>query len=296
MSLNTAQKNALNSGNPAALAAGAGVGNLIDDLQTAVASGNLGIGSDAWDVDSICLAGGHVARDVDSDSGLTFGYFGGRVLVPGTGIVTVAAGTIALSASSTNYVEVNSAGVVSKNTTGFTATSAPLFTVVTSGSGITSVTQSKTLMVAWPSAGLPGSALSTAAKTKGRQIVAGTISATGDILVACPSYAATVSRIALVVTTTVAADDTNYWTFSALNKGPSGSGTTALLTASDLNTTKDTGGSGLTNYVARAMTLHGTSANLNTAANDVLVFTATKTASAANLVNAVLLVEFTNAG
>ena len=73
-------------------------------------------------------------------------------------------------------------------------------------------------------------------------------------------------------------------------------GTTALLAASDLNTTKTTGGSGPTNYVQRALSLNGTPANLNTAAGDVLVFTATKAASAANLVGLVVAVEFTFEG
>lgn len=293
MSLNTAQLNALNSGNPAALAAGAGVGNLISELQTQVASGNLGIASDAWDVDSICEGGGHVAEDVDSHSGLTFGYFSGRILVPGTGVVAIAAGTIALSASSTNYVEASAAGVVSKNTVGFTEGSVPLFTVVTGSSSITTVTQSKALLWCRPSGGLPGSVLSTAAKTKGRQVVAGTLSATGEVVIQCPSHAATISRIAIAVTTTLAANDTDYWTFSAVNKGAAGTGTTALLAASDANTTKATGGSGLTNYVARALSLSGTPANLVTAANDILAFTATKAASAANLVGLIVYVEFT---
>lgn len=295
MALNTAQLNALNSGNPAASAAGAAVGTLISDLQTQVASGNLGIDADAWDVDSIAKGGGHVAEDADSHSGLTFGYFAGRILVPGTGVVTIAAGTIALTASQTNYVESTAAGVVSKNTSGFTEGSVPLFTVVTSGSAITSVAQSKTLLWARPATGLPGSVMSTAMKTNGRQVVAGTLSATGEIVVSAPSYAATISRIAIGVSTTVATDDTNYWTFTAVNKTSSGSGTTALLAASDANTNKATGGSAITAYIQRALSLSGTPANLNTAANDELVITATKTASAANLVGLRVLVEFTNA-
>jgi hypothetical protein len=59
-------------------------------------------------------------------SGLNWTYFGGRVqgvLLPN--------GTLALSASTTSYVEATVAGVVSKNETGFTAGSVPLYKIVT---------------------------------------------------------------------------------------------------------------------------------------------------------------------
>ncbi len=55
-------------------------------------------------------------------------------------IVSVVAGTLALTDSTTNYVEVNSAGVVSANVVGFTADRIPLATVVTAGGDITSLT------------------------------------------------------------------------------------------------------------------------------------------------------------
>jgi len=61
-------------------------------------------------------------------------------------IVSVAASTATLSASNTHYVEVNSAGTVSSNTTGFTLGSIPLATVVVGASDITTLTlQSATL-------------------------------------------------------------------------------------------------------------------------------------------------------
>jgi hypothetical protein len=52
----------------------------------------------------------------------------------------VANSAIALTASSTNYIETTRAGVVSKNTTGFTAGSIPLYTVVAGAATITSYT------------------------------------------------------------------------------------------------------------------------------------------------------------
>lgn len=69
-------------------------------------------------------------------TGLTFGYFGGQMLVDGV-LTTIAAGTVALTAASTNYVEATRAGVVSKNTTGFTAGQIPLYEITTDGAAIT---------------------------------------------------------------------------------------------------------------------------------------------------------------
>ncbi len=60
------------------------------------------------------------AKNSATTSGLTLGYHGGKISV--NGVVTVIAdGTVALSASTTNYVEANpSTGVVTKNTTAYT--------------------------------------------------------------------------------------------------------------------------------------------------------------------------------
>lgn len=72
-------------------------------------------------------------------SGLTLGYSGGQMLVDGV-LTAISEGTVALSASTTNYVEATRAGVVSKNTTGFTAGSIPLYTAVTAAGAITTLT------------------------------------------------------------------------------------------------------------------------------------------------------------
>jgi hypothetical protein len=50
------------------------------------------------------------------------------------------AAALALTASTTNYVEATRAGVVSKNTTAFTPGSIPLYTIVTGASTVTSYT------------------------------------------------------------------------------------------------------------------------------------------------------------
>lgn len=75
----------------------------------------------------------------------------------------------------------------------------------------------------------------------------------------------------------LAVDDTNYITFSALNKLQTGAGTTAMLAATDPNTTKLTGGAALAAHVPRALTIHGTAANLAVTEGDRIICTATVT-------------------
>lgn len=73
-------------------------------------------------------------------SGLTWGYYGGNVLVNGA-LTQIANGTLTLTASATNYVEAEpTTGAVSSNTTGFTAGRTPLYTVVTGTATVTSYT------------------------------------------------------------------------------------------------------------------------------------------------------------
>jgi hypothetical protein len=76
-----------------------------------------------------------LAYDSSSTTGLTYGYLAGRVRTSTT-LIDVAAGTITLPASSTNYVEVDASGTVSSNTTGWTAGSIPLAIVPTSAGSI----------------------------------------------------------------------------------------------------------------------------------------------------------------
>lgn len=81
-------------------------------------------------------------RRASTTSLLTWGYYGGTLLVDGV-LTSIANGTLALSASSTNYIEATRAGVVSKNTTGFTAGSIPLYVVTTDGTQATSYTDER---------------------------------------------------------------------------------------------------------------------------------------------------------
>lgn len=86
-------------------------------------------------VDPAALFGINWAESV----GLVFAYYGGVMLVDGVQ-TSITGATVALSASTTNYLEATRAGVVSTNTAGFTAGRIPLGTAVTSADGITTWT------------------------------------------------------------------------------------------------------------------------------------------------------------
>lgn len=82
----------------------------------------------------------------------------------------------------------------------------------------------------------------------------------------------------------LAAHDTNYVTFTLVNKGQAGSGSTAMLAATDANTTKATGGSAIVAKGKRALTLHATPANLVVVKGDVIEIVVTASATPANTV------------
>lgn len=92
-------------------------------------------------------------RKDSTTTGLTWGYYGGTAW-SGAAWTTVADGTVALTASNTNYVERTAAGVVSANTSGFSAAKYPMAKVVTDGSGITSWTDARPALT--PSSGSVG--------------------------------------------------------------------------------------------------------------------------------------------
>lgn len=82
-----------------------------------------------------------------TSSGLTWGYYGGVVRVSGVATV-IANGTLALTASATNYIEADPAtGSVSKNTSGFTGGRIPLYTVIAGVSTVTSWTDHRAFAI-----------------------------------------------------------------------------------------------------------------------------------------------------
>lgn len=84
----------------------------------------------------------------------------------------------------------------------------------------------------------------------------------------------------------LAAHDTNYITWTITNLGQDGTGSTAMLAATDVNTTKATGGTALAANTRRDLTLHGTAANLVVAQGDRLRIRAAASGTLANTVTA----------
>lgn len=82
----------------------------------------------------------------------------------------------------------------------------------------------------------------------------------------------------------LATSDTNYITFSITNLGQAGSGTTAILAATDANTTKATGGTAIAANTVRSLTLTSTAADLAVTAGDRLRICAAATGTLANTV------------
>lgn len=82
-------------------------------------------------------------RNAVTTAALTWGYYGGKMMVGGV-VTSIANGTVALSASQTNYIEVDNAGAVSTNTTGFTSGRIPLYTVITGAATVSSYTDQRT--------------------------------------------------------------------------------------------------------------------------------------------------------
>lgn len=266
---------------------------LIQDIEDGLSAGAIGITSNAYDIDSITLGGGMFGRRIGADSGLTIGFYGGRLNPLGLAMVTVANFAVALSASLTNYIEVDAAGTVTKNTTGFTPGRYPLYTVLAGSSGFveSNVTKIKPLAAILPSGGFTGALLSTAMKTKIAEIPIPSISATTTIRLIAPSFAGKLSRVVWMPDATIAADNTNYWTLTIVNK-QNGTGSVAMLDPVDANTTKLTGGSPLTADTPRVFTLHSTPGNLVTAADDGIQIVLTKTAAASNITGGTIKLEF----
>lgn len=82
----------------------------------------------------------------------------------------------------------------------------------------------------------------------------------------------------------LAANNTNYITFSITNLGQAGAGSTAVLAATAANTTQVTGGSALVANGRRDLALNGTAANLVVARGDRLRVRAAATGTLANTV------------
>jgi len=97
--------------------------------------------------DVVALAGDmsitdYLSEDPATTTALTWGWKAG-IVRNGATIIAVVAGTLALTASATSYIEVSATGVVSANVTAFTSGSIPLRTVVTGATAITTSTDER---------------------------------------------------------------------------------------------------------------------------------------------------------
>jgi hypothetical protein len=273
-----------------------------ETILDALEGGPVGITADAGDIDSIAKGGGAFSQNPDTTTGLTFGFKAGR-FHNGLTLVSVSAGTVALSSSSTNYVEVDRAGTVSANTTAFTSGRLPLYTIVTGASTISTTTVSKPLMTLIGPNGVNGAMLSAAAQTKEVAVTIGTI-ATGAgstvVTVNVPKSIAAASKLTnvrFVSAVALSASDTNYVTFGLVNKGAGGVGTQTLvdITAA-ANSTKATGGTALVAYAGRDLTLVTLSggSERDVTGGDTIAITITVTGTlGAALTSCSMVLEFT---
>ena len=86
------------------------------------------------------IFGRHAAACV----GLTWGYYGGAFRTAEQVVTQVANGVVALTDATTNYVECDGTGAVYAVTGGFTEGRTPLYTIVTSGSAVSSYVDERT--------------------------------------------------------------------------------------------------------------------------------------------------------
>lgn len=121
--------------------------------------------------------------------------------------------------------------------------------------------------------------------TNSQQTIGATIATTGnsDVYITAP-FAGSLSSAVITPLVALTANDTNYLTWTITNLGQAGAGTAAMLAATDPNTTKATGGTGLAINTPRLLTLNATPANLVVAVNDLLLIRAAATNTLANTV------------
>lgn len=137
--------------------------------------------------------------------------------------------------------------------------------------------------------------LTAAAKRKHTAIVAASIAttSTSDTYTIVPETG-TLDSVDFSSLASLAAHDSNYITWTITNLGQAGAGSTAMLAATDANTTKATGGTALTANAKRSLTLTATAADLAVVAGDRLLIRATATGTLAGAVTVpVYLLRFT---
>lgn len=193
----------------------------------------------------------------------------------------VAAGIAALSITLGQLAanSVNSAKIVDASITGgdialTTITGANLQNATISATQIANLAIITALLADGAVTGLKAS---TALATKGLSVEVPNIPTTGAlVLPVLVPITGTLIGAKWGSETALAADNTNYITWAIRNYA-TGAGTNALLAATDANTTKLTGGAANVARTPRALTLHGTPANLAVTQGDYLLLTVTVT-------------------
>ena len=112
--------------------------------------------------------------------------------------------------------------------------------------------------------------------------IAAAAGATNEYIIA--PEAGSLASIEINPLVALAANDTNYITWTVVNLGQAGAGSTAMLAVVNANTTKSTGGTALAINTKRTLTIHGTPANLVVAQGDKIKIVATVTGTLANTV------------
>lgn len=196
-----------------------------------------------------------------------------------TGITNTAANTTVGMSDGSNIVPGNvlfymlTTAITANSTT--TSTAAGTLAVTSNATGLGSIFQSDATK--WQLLANYVSANSSSAP-----ITIATTS-TSDMYVTAP-VTGTLTGVDFSSLDALAANDTNYITFTGANLGQSGVGTTAVLLVGDANTTKSTGGTALTALARRLLTLHGTAGNLAVTKGDVIRIRATATGTLAGAV------------
>lgn len=95
----------------------------------------------------------------------------------------------------------------------------------------------------------------------------------------------TVTSVTLIPNAAITANGSNYFDLNVINKGAAAGGSTSLASRSWIATNSVA-------FVAEAMTLTGTTANLNVASGDVLDLARTVTASGLAMPDMLVLVKY----
>lgn len=116
-------------------------------------------------------------------------------------------------------------------------------------------------------------------------ILSATIATTGntDIYVIAPMVGV-LSSILFSGVDALAASDTNYITWTITNLGQAGAGTNAMLSSSDANTTKSTGGAAISANTKKTLTKNTTASLITVLTGDRLLIRAAVTGTLANTV------------